>query len=228
MRQIIVGTFLSLDGVMQAPGGPDEDPTGQFRFGGWTVPYWDDALAAVMGERFSKPFDLLLGRRTYDIFAAYWPMIESDPEAPGFVPGAGHIAGIFNNATKYVATHRPESLGWRNSEALDEDVVASLKIMKSTDGPDLLVQGSSELVHQLLASDLVDEWSLLTYPVILGNGKRLFDRRAMPVSLRLVSSAISPGGVVAATYRRDGEVQTGSFASDQPSEAEIERRKNLS
>ncbi len=228
MRQIIVGTFLSLDGVMQAPGGPEEDPTGQFRFGGWTVPYWDETLSVVLGESFSHPFDLLLGRRTYDIFAAYWPMIETDPDAPGFVLGEGDIARSFNKARKYVATHRPDSLSWENSESLGNDIVASLKIMKAGDGPNLLVQGSSELVHQLLACDLVDEWRLLTYPVILGNGKRLFDQRAIPTALKLISYTAAPNGVIATTYRRGGEIQTGSFASDHPSEAEIERRKNLS
>ncbi len=139
------------------------------------MPYWDDVVAGAMGESFSKPFDLLLGRRTYDIFAAHWPHQVTDPNDPGFVPGEGEIARMFNEVTKYVATHRPESLNWQNSELLGDDIIASLRAIKATEGPDLSVSGSSELVHQLLASDLVDELRLLIYPVILGKGKRLFD-----------------------------------------------------
>ncbi|KAB2752533.1 dihydrofolate reductase family protein [Brucella anthropi] len=228
MRRIIVGTFLSLDGVMQAPGGPEEDRTGQFEYGGWTVPYWDDVVAGAMGESFSKPFDLLLGRRTYDIFAAHWPHQVTDPNDPGFVSGEGEIAKMFNDATKYVATHRPESLNWQNSELLGDDIIASLRAIKATEGPDLSVSGSSELVHQLLASDLVDELRLLIYPVILGKGKRLFDGQSVPSAFKLVSSTTSPSGVIIANYQRSGELKTGSFAMDHPSEEEIERRKNLS
>ncbi len=188
MRRIIVGTFLSPDGVMQAPGGPEEDRTGQFEYGGWTVPYWGDVVAGAMGESFSKPFDLLLGRRTYDIFAAHWPHQVTDPNDPGFVSGEGEIARMFNDVTKYVATHRPESLNWQNSELLGDDIIASLRAIKATEGPDLSVSGSSELVHQLLASDLVDELWLLIYPVVLGKGKRLFDGQSVPSAFKLVSS----------------------------------------
>lgn len=204
MRRLIVGTFLSLDGVMQAPGGPDEDTSGGFRFGGWIVPYSDEATGEVLEGWLSQPYDLLLGRRTYDIFAAYWPHQRSDHPDHG-------IAETFNRVTKYVATHRPESLEWHNSEWLGEDIVARLRALKAGDGPDLLVQGSSELVHQLLAHGLVDEFHLMVFPVLLGRGKRLFDGGTLPSALKLVRSRISDSGVVMATYVPDGEVRTGSF-----------------
>lgn len=176
MRYIIVSAFISLDGVMQAPGGPEEDTSGGFSFGGWTFPYWDDALAEAMEETFSSPFDLLLGRKTYDIFAAHWPLVETDPQAENYNEENMLIADQFNQATKYVATHRPESLNWENSEPLGSDIVKRLQELKNADGKDLMVQGSSELVHQLFAHGLVDQLRLLTYPVILGVGKRLFDK----------------------------------------------------
>lgn len=212
MRHIIVGAFISLDGVMQAPGGPEEDLTGGFRFGGWTVPYWDDAIAEAMGETFAQPFDLLLGRRTYDIFAAYWPHIATEPDAEGFERLTADIARTFNQATKYVATHHGETLGWQNSQWLGRDIVARLHELKNGQGPALLVQGSSELVQLLLAHDLVDELRLLTYPLVLGGGKRLFGDDAAPAAFRLARSIVSPTGVILAHYRRDGDVATGSFA----------------
>jgi dihydrofolate reductase len=212
MSKIIAAKFVSLDGVMQAPGGPEEDPAGGFRFGGWTFHYWDD----VMGETFSKPFALLLGRNTYDIFAAHWPHQKSDP-----------IADSFNAVTKYVATHRPDTLSWQNSRALGTDVVASLRRLKQEDGPDLLIQGSSELIQTLLANDLIDEISLLIFPLVLGKGKRLFGDGTMPAAFRLTRSQASTTGVIMATYERSGEIRTGSFAPEKLSDAEIERRKNL-
>lgn len=216
MRRIVVGTFLSLDGVMQAPGGPEEDRSGGFRFGGWTVPYGDEAIGTALDAIFSSPFDLLLGRRTYDIFAGYWPYMEGDS-------GDGGIAVAFNKARKYVATHRPESLAWQNSEGLGVDIAARLEEIKAGDGPDLLVQGSSELVHQLLAADLVDELRLLIYPLILGHGKRLFDAGSMPATLEPISQTAASNGVIIAAYRRvAGAVKTGSFG---PGPEEIERRK---
>ncbi|MBB3590452.1 dihydrofolate reductase [Rhizobium sp. BK529] len=215
MRKIIASTFVSLDGVMQAPGGPHEDPVNGFRFGGWVFHYWDEATGAVINELFAKPFALLLGRRTYDIFAAYWPYQNDD------------IAKAFNPATKYVATHRPDSLTWQNSHALGPDIVASLKKIKQENGPDLLIQGSGDLIQTLLANDLIDEMTVLTFPLLLGKGKRLFaDGSAMPRALHLTRSLISSKGVIVATYERNGEVPTGSFADDQPSEAELERRRN--
>jgi dihydrofolate reductase len=227
MRKIVVGAFVSLDGVMQAPGGPQEDPTGGFRHGGWTVPYWDDVTGAAMGETFSVPFDLLLGRKTYDIFAAHWPYVKMDPQASDFDALNVEIARRFNAITKYVATHRPESLTWQNSRGLGTDVVAAVRELKKQDGPSLLTQGSSELVHLLLTHDLVDELRLLTYPLVLGRGKRLFVTDAAPAAFQLVTSKVSPNGAVIATYARAGEVKTGSFAMEQPTAAEMERRRTL-
>ncbi|MER8701074.1 dihydrofolate reductase family protein [Mesorhizobium sp. M1273] len=215
MKKIIAATFVSLDGVMQAPGGPQEDPVGGFEFGGWTFHYWDDVMGAAMGETFSKPFALLLGRKTYDIFAAHWPYQKNDP-----------IADIFNAVTKYVATHRPDSLSWQNSQPLGSDVVATLRRMKQEDGPDLLIQGSSELIQTLLANDLIDEISLLIFPLVLGKGKKLFGSGTIPAALKLTRSQASTTGVLMASYERSGEIKTGSFATEQPSEAEIERRRN--
>lgn len=227
MRKVIVQTFVSLDGVMQAPGGPEEDPTGGFRFGGWTVPYWDEAAGAVVGEAFGKPFDLLLGRFTYDIFAAHWPTIDIDPKSSTFDAMNAEIARTFNACTKYVATHRPETLTWANSKALGSDVAAAVRELKKSNGPDLVVQGSSELVHQLLAADLVDDLKLLTYPVVFGRGKRLFDSSSKPAAFKLEKTVSTPTGVVINSYRREGEIATGSFVPDKPSKAEIERRKTL-
>lgn len=227
MRKIVVGAFLSLDGVMQAPGGPDEDPSGGFRYGGWLPPHWDDVTGAAIGETFSSSYDLLLGRKTYDIFAAHWPFVQADPSARDFDAGSAEMSRRFNEVTKYVATHRPESLTWQNSEALGSDAMARLRQLKQQDGPRLLTQGSTELVHQLLAHDLVEELRLLTFPVLLGQGKRLFDSGALPASFKLIKSVTSPSGVVITAYERaGGEVKTGSFAHAEPSPAELERRRN--
>jgi dihydrofolate reductase len=218
MRKIIVATFTSLDGVMQAPGGPQEDPTQGFRFGGWTAPYFDAALGASMGEIFGRPFDLLLGRKTYDIFAAHWPYV-ADPNGP--------IAGLFNRVTKYVASRSNPKLSWQNSELLGTDVVASLKALKGGDGPDLLVQGSSGLLQTLWKNSLVDEFSVLIFPVVLGTGKRLFGDGAMPGGLKLLKSQSYPTGVIVANYAPAGEVKVGDFQLAEPSEAELERRRTL-
>jgi len=203
MRKLTVAAMISLDGVMQAPGGPDEDTSGGFAYGGWTWPY-ADAAQDVMGGAFKHPFDLLLGRRTYDIFAGYWPHV---PE------GAPHqfIADLFNGTTKHVATHHPETLAWQNSRALGPDIAAALRELKRGDGPDLLTQGSTDLVHQLLATNLVDELRLLVYPILLGRGKRLFDDDAQASAFRLEASKTSSTGVLITRYVRDGEVRTGSF-----------------
>ena len=218
MRKIIVATFTSLDGVMQAPGGPREDPTGGFALGGWTAPHFDAALGASMGEIFGRPFDLLLGRKTYDIFAAHWPYV-SDPNDP--------IAGLFNRVTKYVASRSSPKLSWQNSRWLGEDIVASLKTLKGEDGPDLLVQGSGDLLQTLWNNGLVDEFSVLIFPVVLGKGKRLFGDGTIPVGLKLVKSQAYPTGVIVAHYAPAGEVRTGDFQLAEPSEAELERRRNL-
>ncbi|MEI9421053.1 dihydrofolate reductase family protein [Mesorhizobium sp. Cs1299R1N1] len=214
MRKIIAATFVSLDGVMQAPGGPEEDPVGGFKFGGWTFHYFDEVAGAAMDDLFSKPFALLLGRRTYDIFAAYWPY-QKDA-----------IADAFNPATKYVATHRPDTLTWQNTHALGPDIIAALRRLRQEDGPDLLIQGSGNLIQTLLANGLIDEIRLMTFPLLLGKGKRLFGDAAMPAAFKLVKSQASTTGVIMATYERAGEIEVGSFVTGKPSDAELERRKN--
>lgn len=212
MRKIVVGAFVSLDGVMQAPGGPDEDRASGFANGGWVVPYWDDASSAAMDETFSVPFDLLLGRKTYDIFAAHWPRIQKDPKASDFDASSAKLSRQFDAATKYVATHRPETLTWQHSRSLGDDVVATLRALKQSDGPLLLTQGSSELIQTLFEHDLVDELRLLTYPLTLGHGKRLFGDGTKAAAFRMTKSVIAPSGAVIATYQRAGDVKTGSFA----------------
>jgi dihydrofolate reductase len=222
MRKIVTAAFVSIDGVMQAPGAPEEDPSGGFKYGGWIVPYFDEVAGAAIDELFSSPFDLLLGRRTYDIFAAHWPYRVNDPDE-----GNAKIAKRFNEVTKYVATHRPDSLTWERSRALGDDVVGALRELKRGDGPKLLTQGSSALIQTLLANDLIDELHVLTFPITLGRGKRLFADGTRPAAFELVKSKISPRGTMIATYQRAGDVQTGSFAQDTPSAAELERRKHL-
>lgn len=219
MRRIIVATFTSLDGVMQAPGGPEEDPIGGFAFGGWTAPLFDEALGASLGEIFERPFDLLLGRKTYDIFAAHWPYTTD--------PGDQPIAEIFNRVTKYVASRSKPKLDWNNSQLLGSDVVASIRKLKSEDGPDLLVQGSSDFLQTLWKASLVDEFSVLVFPVVLGKGKRLFGDGATPSALKLLKSQAYPTGVIVANYKPDGAVKTGSFQLAEPTEAELGRRRKL-
>lgn len=201
MRKLVVLTFISLDGVMQAPGGPDEDPSNEFAYGGWTVPYWDEFAGREMGEQMGMPFDLLLGRKTYDIFASYWP--KQDPSGP--------VADPFNKATKYVVSTTSPQLTWENSVLIDGDVVAKLKELKDGDGPMLQVHGSGNLVQTLLKNDLVDELWLKTFPVTLGPGKKLFAEGTMPAAFELIESKTSPSGVIFASYRRAGNVKTGSF-----------------
>lgn len=218
MRKIVVGAFVSLDGIMQAPGGPDEDPTGGFKFGGWVAPYFDETMGAAVDEMFAKPFDLLLGRKTYDIFAAHWPY--AGAEDP--------IGTLFDRITKFVATRNPDfKLDWQNSQSLGSDVVAALRKLKSEDGPDLLTQGSTDLLQTLFRNDLVDEMYVSIFPVVLGKGKKLFGDGASPMALKLVSSKTSDSGVTVNKYVRAGEVVTGSFEFEQPTEAELERRRNL-
>lgn len=202
MRKLIVAAFTSLDGVMQAPGGPTEDTDGGFAFGGWVFPHWDDEVGDFMDGMFGPPFDLLLGRRTYDIFAGHWPrMPEDDP-----------IGALFNRVTKYVVTSSPETLAWANSVALSGDVARDIAELKQSDGPGLLTQGSSQLLHALFAHGLVDELRLLTFPVVLGAGKRWIHDGARPTGLSLVENRTSPSGVVMTLHRRDGAVPTGAFA----------------
>lgn len=215
MRKIITGAFVSLDGVMQAPGGPEEDLSGGFAYGGWTVPHWDEAMGTFMDDMFARPFDLLLGRRTYEIFAAHWPFTEGEP------------AALFNRVTKYVATSSPSALDWANSVALEGDVTASVARLKQGEGPDLLTQGSSVLVRSLLAAGLVDELHLLVFPVLLGRGKKLIGEEAAAGEWETIDSAVSTTGVSMSRYRRKGPVQTGSFALPEPNDAEMVRRARL-
>jgi dihydrofolate reductase len=215
MRRVVCAAFVSLDGVMQAPGGPEEDPTGGFAYGGWTFPHWDEIMGAAIGEGFAKPFDLLLGRKTYEIFAAHWPFTDAPP------------ADLFNTVTKYVATSSTEPLAWANSVRLEGDVTEAVARLKQGEGPDLLTQGSSVLVQSLLAAGLVDELSLLIFPVLLGRGKKLFGEAAKPGELELVSSRISTTGVIVARYRPAGPIRTGSFQLADPSPAEISRRARM-
>lgn len=209
MRKIIAAAFVSIDGIMQAPGGPKEDTDGGFELGGWVAGYFDDVVGEAVGEMFSEPYDLLLGRRTYDIFASHWPRI-TEPSQPDYP-----IAEQFNRIAKYVATHRPESLTWKNSHTLGADPIAKLRELKKQDGPALLTQGSSEFLQTLFASDLVDELRTLVFPIVLGKGKRLFgDGKALPMGMRVVSTKASPNGIVVTRYARAGEVKRGSFALD--------------
>ena len=202
MRRLISSTFLSLDGVMQAPGGPDEDESGGFSLGGWTVPYWDEAMGAFMDELMGHLFDLVLGRKTYDVFAAHWPHADEQEAKP------------LNEATKHVASRGRPELSWQRSVLLDGDVVEAVRALKQQDGPELQVHGSGDLLQTLIGAGLVDEYRLLTFPVVLGGGKRLFGSGAVPTALRLVSSTTSSTGVVMAVYAPVGEVTTGSFALD--------------
>lgn len=197
MRKIIVLTFITLDGVMQGPGGPTEDTSGDFTYGGWTVPYFDDFLGQTMGEQMGQPFDLLLGRKTFEIFATYWPHQGAD--------------NPINKATKYVASNTLTEHEWRKSVFLRGDVVAEIKKLKQQDGPDLQVHGSGNLIQTLMAHDLVDEFWLKIFPVTLGMGKRLFDQGTIPASYTLVESKSSPSGVIIASFKRAGELRTGSF-----------------
>ncbi|MCC6455910.1 MAG: dihydrofolate reductase family protein [Caldilineaceae bacterium] len=196
MRKINVLTFVTLDGVMQGPGGPTEDTSGNFTYGGWVVPYFDEALGQEMAEQMSKPFDLLLGRKTFEIFASYWP--HHQEEGPGI-----------NNATKYVASNTLTQHEWQKSVFLSGNVAGEIKKLKEQEGPDLQVHGSSNLIQTLLQHDLVDEFWLKIFPVTIGRGKRLFENGTIPAAYTLVDSKTSPSGVIIATLRRAGEFQTG-------------------
>jgi dihydrofolate reductase len=212
MRELIVNTFLTLDGVMQAPGGPEEDPSSGFEHGGWSFGYWDEQMGESMGELMGKPFDLVLGRRTYEIFAAHWPHSRED--------GAEQL----NGATKHVASTTLTELGWQNSRLIEGDVVAGVRALKEQDGPELQVHGSANLLQTLIGAGLVDVFRVMIFPLVLGTGKRLFGDGTVPGGLELVSSRTASTGVIMATYRTGAEIKGGSFALDDPSEAELERR----
>jgi dihydrofolate reductase len=200
MRKLIVSTFVTLDGVMQAPGGPEEDGEGGFAYGGWSVNYWDDQMGEVMGEAMSKPFDLLLGRKTYDIFAAFWPNASDDA---GGKP--------LNDATKYVASRSQPTLAWGPSVLIEGDAAEGVAALKNGNGPALQVHGSGNLIQTLLRHNLVDEFRLWVFPVVIGSGKRLFADGTIPAGLKLIDSKISTTGVVIGTYEPGGELVTGSF-----------------
>jgi dihydrofolate reductase len=204
MRKLLVTTFLTLDGVMQAPGGPGEDDSGGFAHGGWSVNYWDEQMGQVMGEATSRPFAMVLGRRTYDIMAAYWP---NAPEEEG--------GKVFNEATKYVASRgRPNLEAWSNSVLIEGDAAQGIAALKAEDGPELQVHGSANLVQTLLRHNLVDQFRLWVFPLVIGSGKRLFSEGTIPSGLKLVDHTVSTTGVVIGTYEPAGELVTGSFAPD--------------
>ena len=193
MREIIAITQVTLDGVMQAPGGPEEDPSNGFTHGGWAMPFVDDAAGQVIGEVIAGEFDLLLGRRTYDIWVSYWPHHDDNP-----------IGKALNKATKYVVTHRPGQLGWKTSQPIGGDVVDEIRRLKASDGPALHVWGSSEVLQTLIAAELVDEHRLWVFPVVLGEGKRLFEKGVPAHGLSLVATQSTPSGVLVNTYRPAG------------------------
>ncbi|OGN90053.1 MAG: hypothetical protein A2Y88_00630 [Chloroflexi bacterium RBG_13_48_10] len=215
MRKLIVNTFVTLDGIMQAPGGPPEDPTGGFTYGGWSVNYWDDVMNQIMGEFMGKPSELLLGRKTYEIFASHWPYSKE--------PGADEL----NSAKKYVASRTLNKVDWNNSTLIKGDVVQEIRKLKQQDGPELLVHGSSNLIQTLLNHNLVDEYRLWIFPVVIGKGKRLFDQGTVPSGLKLIDCKTSSTGVIVANYEPGGELKTGTFELDNPSVAELARRKKL-
>jgi len=230
-RNLVVNAFLTLDGVMQAPGGPEEDPTGGFAHGGWSVPYWDDVMGRRMQEMLSRPFDLLLGRKTYEIFAAHWPHATAEErKARGGTasPTDDPAARALNSARKYVASRTLDKVEWNNSTLLEGDVADAVAELKRQDGPEIQVHGSTDLLQTLLRHDLVDEFRLWIHPVLVGSGKRLFGSGTIPGGLKLVESATSTTGVIMATYGRAGAVEHGSFAFEEPTAAEIERRRRLS
>jgi dihydrofolate reductase len=218
MVKLIVLSFITIDGVMQAPGGPEEDPTGGFKHGGWVAGSFDDFLGNVMVKQMSNPFDLLLGRKTYEIFAAHWPYVKIDEDP---------IAAGINKAKKYVASKTLKKLDWSNSEIIKGDVAKEVRRLKEQDGPEIQVHGSGNLIQTLLKDDLVDELWLKIIPITLGRGKRLFGEGTIPVGFKLLVCEISPSGVIVASYARAGEVRTGSFALEPPTEAELARRKRL-
>jgi dihydrofolate reductase len=215
MRKLTGAVFQSLDGVMQAPGGQEEDPTGGFALGGWVQPLWDADMGPfeplIMGE-----YDLLLGRRTYDIFAAYWPHNQDDP-----------IGEKFQRINKYVLTHSDGPLAWNNSFRLSGNTAEAVAQLKQSEGRDLLIQGSSTLYGPLLSSRLIDRLMVMTFPLLLGAGKSIFDPAQRPGALKLVDHFVSKTGVMFTTYEPAGEVQTGTFETKEPSEAMLELREKM-
>lgn len=203
MRKIIVLSFMSLDGVIQAPGGPDEDNSGDFKFGGWMFPLGDEFLMNELLTQMDHDFDLLLGRKTYDIFAAYWPLQDTVKNP---------VAARFSKAKKYVVSDSLQKADWETSQIIKDDVPGELRKLKQTSGPELQVHGSANMIQTLWKNDLVDEIKLKIFPLTLGSGKRLFAEGTIPAGFELIECKISPSGVLIANYRRGGEVKTGSFA----------------
>src|SRR5215203_7498451 len=219
MRKIIVGAQVSMDGVMQAPGGPWEDPTEGFKFGGWVMPYFDHVFGEEIDRVFKEKFDLLLGRKTYEIFAGYWPYYDED--APH-----GGIAKLFNKIKKYAVSRLSfVDKSWAGSVLLRD--IADVKRLREEDGPNLVTQGSTELVHALLANDLVDAISIFTVPVVLGGGKKLFAEGSAPHSFKLTGSRVSPDGLIIGHYERGGEIKIGDTPLDSPSDREVARRERM-
>lgn len=219
MRKIIVGAQVSMDGVMQAPGGSTEDPTKGFKLGGWSMPYFAREFGEEIDHLFEEKFDLLLGRKTYEIFAAYWPYYEED--APH-----GGIAKLFREIKKYVVSRSGEvDTSWSGSVLLRD--VADVKRLKQEDGPNLVTQGSAELVHALLADDLVDAIGIFTLPVVLGGGKKLFADGSAPHSFKLTRSRVASNGLIVGHYEREGEIEINDTTPDAPSEREVARRERM-
>lgn len=219
MRKIIVGAMVSMDGIMQAPGGPAEDPTKGFKFGGWVMPYFDDIFAEEMDRLFGDPFDLLLGRKTYEIFAAYWPYYDQNA-------AHGGIAKLFNRIRKYAVSRTGDvDTSWDGSVLLRD--FAELKQVRDEEGPHLVTQGSTELVQALLANDLVDAMTIFTAPIVLGRGKKLFADGSTPHAYKLTRSRTSSTGVMIGHYERDGEIQVGGAPLASPSEAENARQLRM-
>jgi dihydrofolate reductase len=216
MRKLIAITQITLDGVMQSPGGPEEDPRNGFTHGGWAMPFVDDVLSQAIGETIAGEFDMLLGRRTYEIFAAYWPNHGDNP-----------IGKAFNKATKYVVTRSLDRFDWENSQPIGGDLVDEVCRLKASDGPALHIWGSSELLQTLIAADLVDEYHIWVFPLVVGEGKRLFENGVPPRGLALVETRSTPKGVLINTYRPAGPVKPGSLALDTPSETELVRREKI-
>jgi dihydrofolate reductase len=213
MRILAINSFISLDGVMQSPGGPDEDPTGGFTLGGWGANYFDDEMMGQVAE--SAPYELLLGRGTYEIFAAHWPYDQ------------GPIADQLNSTRKHVASTTLERLEWNNSTLITGDVADYVATLKSQDGPEIQVHGSPGLIQTLLGHDLIDEFRVWIFPLVLGTGKRLFGDGTTPGALKLVDSKVTKTGVTINTYQRAGDIDPGSFEFDEPTEAELARRQRL-
>lgn len=213
MRKLTGAVFLSLDGVMQAPGGPEEDHSGGFEHGGWTAPFWGEDMGPFE-KILGSDYDLLLAKRTYDIFSAYWPYNQDNP-----------IGSRFQRINKYVLTHSEELLSWENSHRLSGDTAAAVAELKKSEGRDLLIQGSSTLYAPLISAELIDRLVLMTFPVVLGKGKSVFDGSLKPRGLKLADSFVSSTGVVTAIYEPAGDVKTGTFETREPSEAELERRE---